>query len=115
MAQKIMALFIDDLDGSEAEGTTHFSLDGSDYEIDLNAGHGKELREALGKYIQYARNAGSPARRTARKTGGGKTSTGKTDTAAIRVWAREHGFHLKDRGRIPASVIAEYEQGTGTA
>ena len=49
MAQKIQALFIDDLDGSTAEGTVRFGLDGVEYEIDLNAGHAKELRDALAR------------------------------------------------------------------
>ena len=35
MAQKIQTLFVDDLDGSEAEGTVRFGLDGTEYEIDL--------------------------------------------------------------------------------
>ncbi len=39
MAQKIQTLFIDDIDGSEAEGTVRFALDGAEYEIDLNAKH----------------------------------------------------------------------------
>ena len=30
MAQKIQTLFIDDLDGSDAEGTVRFGLDGAD-------------------------------------------------------------------------------------
>jgi len=38
VAQKIQTLFIDDLDGTEAEGTVRFALDGTEYEIDLNAG-----------------------------------------------------------------------------
>ena len=46
MAQKIQTLFIDDLDGSAAEGTVRFGLDGAEYEIDLNAGHAQELRDA---------------------------------------------------------------------
>ena len=33
MAQKVQTLFIDDLDGSEAEGTVRFGLDGAEYEI----------------------------------------------------------------------------------
>ena len=37
MAQKIETLFIDDIDGSAAEGTVRFGLDGTEYEIDLNA------------------------------------------------------------------------------
>ena len=32
MAQKIQTLFIDDLDGSAAEGTPRFGLDGAEYE-----------------------------------------------------------------------------------
>jgi hypothetical protein len=30
MAQKVQTLFIDDLDGSEADGTVRFALDGVD-------------------------------------------------------------------------------------
>jgi hypothetical protein len=47
MAQKVQTLFVDDLDGSEAEGTVRFGLDGTEYEIDLNAQHGRQLRDAL--------------------------------------------------------------------
>ena len=47
MAQKIKALLIDDLDGSEAECTVRFGLDGTDYEIDLNAEHAQALRDTL--------------------------------------------------------------------
>jgi Lsr2 len=39
MAQKIQTLFIDDIDGSAAEGTVRFGLDGTNYEIDLSAAH----------------------------------------------------------------------------
>jgi len=35
VAQKIQTVFIDDLDGSEAEATVRFGLDGAEYEIDL--------------------------------------------------------------------------------
>ena len=33
MAQKVQTLFIDDLDGSAAEGTVRFGLDGTEYEL----------------------------------------------------------------------------------
>ena len=47
MAEKIQFLFIDDLDGGvAAEGTVRFGLDGAEYEIDLNARHAQELRDA---------------------------------------------------------------------
>jgi hypothetical protein len=55
VAQKIQTLFIDDLDGSAAEGTVRFGLDGTEYEIDLNDEHARELREALARYAGAAR------------------------------------------------------------
>ena len=67
MAQKIQTLFIDDLDGSEAEGTVRFGLDGTEYEIDLNAGHAQALRDALARYLRAGltalRSASGPTRR----------------------------------------------------
>ena len=63
MAQKIQTLFIDDIDGGEAEGSIRFGLDGTDYEIDLSTAHSKELRAALGTYVEHARKTGGAARR----------------------------------------------------
>ena len=51
VAQKVQTLYIDDIDGSEAAGTVRFGLDGTDYEIDLNAAHTDELHATLGTYI----------------------------------------------------------------
>jgi Lsr2 len=50
MAQKVQTFFVDDLDGSEAEGTVRFGLDGTEYEIDLNAKHARQLRDTLARY-----------------------------------------------------------------
>jgi nucleoid-associated protein Lsr2 len=63
VARKIQIVFIDDLDGSEADGTVRFGLDGTEYEIDLNAGHAQALRDVLARYVQAARRAGVSARR----------------------------------------------------
>ena len=100
MAQKIQTLFIDDLDGSEAEGTVRFGLDGTEYEIDLNAGHAQALRDALARYVRAARRAGGGARRPAR--GGRRTPTGGPDSIEVREWAKAQGIEVKDRGRVPA-------------
>jgi len=58
MAQKIQTLFIDDIDGGEADGTVRFSLDGTEYEIELNARHTDELRTTLKSYIEHGRKVG---------------------------------------------------------
>ena len=98
MAQKIQTLFIDDLDGSAAEGTVRFGLDGTEYEIDLNAGHARELRDALARYVDAARRAGGSARRPVR--GSRRGPAGGLNTTEVRGWARAQGIEVKDRGRM---------------
>ena len=70
MAQKVQVQLIDDLDGSEADGAVRFGLDGTEYEIDLSAGHAQELRGALARYVGAARRAGGGGRRLARLDAG---------------------------------------------
>src|SRR6185437_4753270 len=107
VAQKITTLFIDDIDGGAAEGTVRFALDGTEYEIDLNAKHSEELRSALGKYVSHARKVGGVAGRAGRGAGSAQNTT------EIRNWARENGIDIKDRGRVPADVVAKYQAATG--
>src|SRR5690606_13957198 len=58
MAQKVKVLLIDDLDGSEADETISFAVDGVSYEIDLNSAHSAELRETFAQWIGHARKVG---------------------------------------------------------
>src|SRR6201984_2713705 len=71
VTQKIQTVFIDDLEGSEAEGTVRFGLDGAEYEIDLNAEHARELRDALARYVGAARRAGGGGRAAGRSRAAG--------------------------------------------
>jgi nucleoid-associated protein Lsr2 len=66
VAQKVQTLFIDDIDGSAAEGTVRFALDGTAYEIDLNAEHARQLRDALAAYVRAGRRVSGGSRRPAR-------------------------------------------------
>jgi hypothetical protein len=114
VAQKITTLFIDDIDGGAAEGTVRFALDGTEYEIDLNAEHSQELRSALNKYVTHARKVGGPARRSGRTAGRVVRGAGSAlNTTEIRSWARENGYDIKDRGRVPADLVAKYQAATG--
>jgi Lsr2 len=110
MAQKIQTLFIDDIDGGEAEGTVRFALDGTEYEIDLNARHNEELRSALGKYVTHARKVGGTVRRSTARVSRRSTTM---DTVAVRSWAREQGIDIKDRGRVPAEIVTKYQAANG--
>ena len=111
MAQKIQTLLIDDLDGSAAEDTVRFGLDGTEYEIDLNAEHARALRDALARSVNAARRAGG-ARRAAR--GGRRAPASGLNTTEVREWAKAQGIDVKDRGRVPAEVVARFKAATGT-
>ena len=111
MAQKIQTLFIDDIDGSEAEGTVRFALDGAEYEIDLSAEHARALRDALAPFVAAARRAGGSARRPTRS--GRQAPAGGLNTTEVREWAKAQGIEVKDRGRIPAGLVVKFKSATG--
>ena len=110
MAQKVQTLFIDDIDGSAADGAVRFSLDGSDYEIDLNTEHAQALRDALARYISAARRVSAGTRRQVRS--GRKAPVNGVNTTEIREWAKAQGIEVKDRGRVPAELMVKFKAAT---
>lgn len=106
MAQKVNIVLVDDLDGSEADETLSFALDGTTYEIDLNDRNATALREALSGYVGHARRVSSGGRRG--RKGAGPSST-NSHTKAVREWARNHGLEVNERGRISADVQKAYD------
>jgi hypothetical protein len=109
MAQKIQVLLIDDMDGSDAEETVSFALDGAGYEIDLTSANAARLRDALAPWIGHARRAGHsrPGSGPGRQNRGA-ARVDREQTQAIREWARSNGHPVSDRGRIPAAVVEAY-------
>ena len=110
MAQKVQTVFIDDLDGTEADGTVRFSLDGTEYEIDLTAGHTQQLREALAPYVDAGRRVSGSVRRPARAAR--RPQPSGPNTTEVREWAKAQGMDVKDRGRVPAELIVKFKAAT---
>lgn len=106
MAQKVSIVLVDDLDGSEADETVTFGLDGTTYEIDLTQRNAEALREALSGYVGHARKVTGGARR-GRKSSAGSGST--SNTKDVREWARSQGMDVSERGRISADVQQAYD------
>jgi hypothetical protein len=111
MARKIQSLLTDDIDGGEAEGTIRFGLDGTEYEMDLSSKHIEELRSALRYYIDHARKVSGSGRKAV--NGRPTHRPGTVDTVAVRAWARENGYDIKDGGRVPAELVTEYQAAVG--
>jgi hypothetical protein len=105
MAQKVQYLLIDDLDGGEAEETVQFAVDGSAYEIDLSGKNAAKLREVLAPYVEVARKA--QVKKASRRQQ--RSQPSRERSALIRRWAKENGKQVNERGRIPQSIVEEYE------
>ena len=109
MAQKTVVTVVCDLphDG-EVEGTetVSFAFDGTAYEIDVCAQHAKDLREKFGKYVEHSRRVAGGASGRRRRA---RSGPGRERSSEIRAWAKQRGHKVSERGRIPASIIAEYE------
>lgn len=114
MARRIVHQLVDDIDGTVLEvgegETVHFSLNGTSYEIDLNSAHAEELRQALEPYITAGRRAGTstPAGGRSSSSSSRKRPSRNPEVAAIRAWAKENGYTLSERGRVPAPILDAY-------
>ena len=74
---------MDETDGSEAEETVHFGLDGAEFELTLSKADAEELRQVLEPYIRAGRKTGNKknGRAATDKDQGWRSWTGPSNTA----------------------------------
>lgn len=105
MATVTTTFLVDDIDGSTDDvETIVFELDKAKYEIDLSAANAARLRSRLAKFIDAATHikpgrAGKAAKKIAVEP------TSRDQTQAVRDWARQNGFEISARGRVPKKVL----------
>jgi hypothetical protein len=104
MAQKVTVALEDDLDGGPANETVRFGLGGTAYEIDLSNKNAAAFRRKLAPFIEHARKAGRGQRRRPERTSASRERSG-----SIRAWAQAQGITVSARGRIPASIVEQYQ------
>ena len=114
VAQKVQVVLTCDLDDEEvpAAETVTFGFDGSTYAFELCERHLAEFQDTIHAYIGSARLADGPRRRRAASPGPGRPrprNGGGVSSSDIRAWARESGYEVSERGRIPAEIRAAYE------
>ncbi len=107
MAQRITVELEDDLDGGTADQTVRFGVDGTEYEIDLSTKNAAAFSRKLAPFIDHARKARRGQRRRP-----GRTAASRDRSGSIRAWAEQAGIAVSARGRIPASVVEQYQAAT---
>ncbi|MDG4821733.1 Lsr2 family protein [Asanoa sp. WMMD1127] len=120
MAKSTIVTLVDDLDGSTANETVSFALDGTAFEIDLSSANAGKLRRALQPFVDAGTRLTPGGARQARTVISPQGASQREQTRAIRAWAKRYGAQLGldavgDRGAIPKPVRDAYEEHEGRA
>jgi hypothetical protein len=102
-------MLVDDVDGSAADESVAFALDGVTYEIDLTTKRAAELRAAMAPWVGHARRTGGRAVPASRSTGR-RATVDRAQLVKIRDWARGAGYKVSERGRISAEVMDAFQK-----
>lgn len=106
MVRRMQVVLEDDIDGGEADRTVSFAWEGVEYEIDLNSKNSQAMADAIAPYVNAARRVGGRRRRAA----SGASATSRAKLSEVRAWARENGYTVSDRGRVPAEIKEAWEK-----
>jgi hypothetical protein len=116
MAERTIVTLVDDLTGEEAENisTVEFALDGVTYELDLTDDNSTKLHDVLSPYANAGRKIGGRRRSGPRPgrpiKGTGRAADYNRETLkSIREWAKENGYNVSDRGRLPTEVLQAWQ------
>lgn len=112
MASVTHITLTDDLDQtSQADETVVYAFDGGYYEIDLTTEHASDLQNELRKYASFGRvvsNATAQEPRSPRPKVRRTRKNKVYDAKLVRVWARDQGFEVSDRGRLHDELVSKY-------
>lgn len=103
--QRVEVQLEDDLTGGPADETVNFSLDGRDYQIDLNAKHADRFRRQLAPFLDHARLARAQRSRTPTRT-----AASREHSRQIRLWAEDQGLPVSAHGRLPREIMQRYDR-----
>jgi hypothetical protein len=105
MARRLTVALEDDSDGGPAVETVRFEFGGAECEIDLSSKNASVFRQQLAPFIEHAR-----ATRRGRPRPSARTAARGQLSGDIRAWAKAHGIAVSERGRIPVSVVEQYQK-----
>jgi hypothetical protein len=123
MAKTTLVMLTCDLhrDTAEAVATLRIDNGGRRFELDVCQAHLDELtasgrslsrrrrtKSAAAKKRAPARKRTARASKATRPASRARRTHSSRDSAAVREWAKANGHAIKDRGRIPASVLEAY-------
>lgn len=93
--------FVDDVDGSPADVTVNFAVDGVHYEMHLSKSNRNAFIRDLARFMAAARKTGGAGPKM-------HYQETKADPRAVREWARANGIQVPEGKRLPRDVIEQF-------
>lgn len=111
MATRTVTVLVDDVTGKEIEDgsgrTVRFSVEGVEYEIDLDSKGAMKFDEAMSFYVTHGRRLrGRTSAPRATRSG---ANVDRAQLKAIRDWAKQNGHKISQRGRISSDIVEAYK------
>lgn len=108
MAKTVSVTITDDIDGTPISEddfvATSFSLNGTEYTIDLSPENQRRFAETMLPYTKAA----STRTKTAKKPSKQDMNAEVSPNAIVREWAKKQGYEVSDRGRLPGNIMDAY-------
>ena len=108
--QVVVQISCDVCESSDSATALEFSVGRSAFDIDLCVEHRAAFTTAMAPFVSRARTARARASTptSAASAARGTVRRDPSQTAAMRRWAKDNGYAISGRGRIPGNVEAAY-------
>ena len=105
MGKKKCTGLVDAVDGTPADESVEFGIDGQLYSIDLSAVNAAELRRTLGEWARVGRRVRAPQRRHLARVDPWRKQVSGQERMQIRDWCNDNGFRVGSRGPLPFDAV----------
>jgi nucleoid-associated protein Lsr2 len=101
---------IDDVDGSPAEETVEFGIDGVRYEIDVSSANAEILRRCIAQWAVHGRRLSRHHTRHLTPSDPWRRHVSSGERLAIREWCDDNGYSVGGRGPLPFHLVDAFRQ-----
>jgi hypothetical protein len=108
MATQTIVHVTDDLDQSPNAETVTFGYGSDIWAIDLSQKNRTALESLLKPYMRAGRKVAGRGIRRDRSAIAASIVRRSDELAAIREWARNNGYDVSDKGRVPYAIVEAY-------
>lgn len=108
MATRMMRV-CDVCDAPASGESIRFGWGSSFYETDLCEQHSSDLVTLVERVIRSARRMGAGVSSTPASISPTPVRRARIDTKDVRAWAKAQGIEVNDKGRVPESLIQQYQ------